>query len=49
MLVNLARSDIVITTKCHVQEALIVTQVKVHLSTVIENEHLPYTCTHTQS
>jgi len=41
ILVDLAGRDVVVSSQSHVKEPLIVAEVKIHLSTVVQDKHFP--------
>ena len=42
VLVDLSRGDVVVAVESDVKESLIVTEIKVHLSPIIQHKHLPF-------
>lgn len=40
MHVDLPCGDVVVTVKCHVQKTLVVSEVQIHLTSIIQHKHL---------
>jgi len=45
ILVDFAGRDVIVSLQGHVKESFVVAEVEIHLSTIVQHKHLPYTRT----